>query len=56
MANLRDHRPVNSPGASRSPRAIPFGKYLLLERLHSGLDAEVFLALKNAWIHGNFMT
>lgn len=35
---------MNSPGASRSPRAIPFGKYLLLERLHSGTDAEVFLA------------
>jgi serine/threonine protein kinase len=35
---------VNSPGASRAPRAIPFGKYLLLERLHTGADAEVFLA------------
>ncbi|MCB9660086.1 MAG: protein kinase [Sandaracinaceae bacterium] len=35
---------MTSPGTSRAPRAIPFGKYLLLERLHSGVDAEVFLA------------
>jgi serine/threonine protein kinase len=35
---------VTSTGASRTPRAIPFGKYLLLERLHVGSATEVFLA------------
>ena len=35
---------MTSTGASRTPRAIPFGKYLLLERLHVGTAAEVFLA------------
>ncbi|MBK6577645.1 MAG: serine/threonine protein kinase [Sandaracinaceae bacterium] len=35
---------MTSTGASRTPRAIPFGKYLLLERLHVGSATEVFLA------------
>lgn len=35
---------MTSSGASRTPRAIPFGKYLLLERLHVGSATEVFLA------------
>lgn len=35
---------MTSTGAPRTPRAIPFGKYLLLERLHVGSASEVFLA------------
>ena len=36
--------PSDATGRRGTPRAIPFGKYILLERLYSGRSAEVFLA------------
>ena len=43
-AELRNHPRVSDLDETATPRALSFGKYLLLERLHSGPQSEVFLA------------